>query len=88
MGVSTVTSKGQVTVPKAVREHLRLAAGDRVDFVIVEDGRVELRLLRRSVQDLRGFLHREGQTPVALNHLDESLMDHLAAEDDRIRRGE
>ena len=37
MMVSTMTSKGQVTVPKAVRDALNLKDGDRLDFVVVDD---------------------------------------------------
>jgi len=42
MSTSTLTSKGQVTIPKAVRSHLALEAGDRIAFIIHEDGLVEL----------------------------------------------
>lgn len=34
MSTATLTSKGQTTVPKEIREHLRLHAGDRIEFVI------------------------------------------------------
>jgi antitoxin PrlF len=37
-----LTSKGQVTIPKRVRAHLKVAAGDPVEFDIVR-GRVEVR---------------------------------------------
>ena len=40
---STISSKGQVTVPIEVRHRLGLKAGDRVDFVYEEDGRTVLR---------------------------------------------
>ncbi len=85
MPTSTLTSKGQITLPRAVREHLRLAAGDRIDFLIGEDGRVELRSLGRPVADLRGMLRREGSPVVELAELDDSLADYLAEEDDRVR---
>ncbi len=39
---TTVTSKGQVTIPKAVRERLGIVAGDPVDFEMAPDGRVVL----------------------------------------------
>ena len=38
-----VTVKGQVTIPKAVRDHLGLRPGDRVEFDVDADGAVELR---------------------------------------------
>ena len=88
MPISTLTSKGQITVPKAVRDHLDLTTGDRVDFVINTDGRVEVRPLGRPVTDLCGFLKREGRPPVSPDEMDESILLHLSSDDDRIRRGE
>ena len=37
---STLTSKGQTTVPKAIRESLRLKSGDRITFTLMPDGTV------------------------------------------------
>jgi AbrB family looped-hinge helix DNA binding protein len=88
MSTATLTSKGQITVPKAVREHLRLKAGERVEFVIADDGAVRLEPVHRSVRDLKGFLHRGHTTAVEPGALDESLIGYLAEEDERIRRGD
>lgn len=59
--MSRLTSKGQVTVPSAVRERLGLHAGDEVDFVLTEDGQAYLVKSDRSparghriVEHLRG----------------------------------
>ena len=43
MSTSTITSKGQATIPKRIREFLKVKAGDRLDFVIADDGRVLVR---------------------------------------------
>ena len=51
---SAITSKGQATIPKAVREHLQLAPGDRVKFFIHPDGSVVL-LPKRPATILRGI---------------------------------
>lgn len=40
MSTSTLTSKGQITLPKEVRAHLGVAEGDRLDFIIGVDGSV------------------------------------------------
>jgi AbrB family looped-hinge helix DNA binding protein len=40
---SAITSKGQATIPKAVRDHLKLKPGDRVKFFLQADGSVALR---------------------------------------------
>lgn len=73
MQESTVTMKGQTTLPKDVRRALGLASGDRVRYVIL-DG--EVRLLKvRPVSDLAGMLHREGRTPVSLDEMDAAIAD-------------
>ncbi|CAN5910515.1 AbrB/MazE/SpoVT family DNA-binding domain-containing protein [soil metagenome] len=57
MGKATLTSKGQVTIPKAVREQLGLKSGDRLVFEIDEDF-VRLRVDRaKSLSELKGSLH-------------------------------
>ena len=53
--VSTITSKGQVTIPAEVRRHLALKTGDRIAFVLESDGTVRLIAPRYpSVASLRG----------------------------------
>jgi AbrB family looped-hinge helix DNA binding protein len=39
----TLTSKGQITLPKAIREHLRVGTGDAIDFIVSADGEVRVR---------------------------------------------
>jgi AbrB family looped-hinge helix DNA binding protein len=41
--LSTLTSKGQVTIPAEVRRHLGIEQGDRLSFVIADDGRIEVK---------------------------------------------
>ena len=59
MPSATVTSKGQLTLPKAIRDLLRLGAGDRVDFIVKDDGTVVLRPATVDVRELKGLLHRK-----------------------------
>lgn len=66
MPSSTLTSKGQTTVPKPVREHLGLQAGDRIDFVIQADGTVVVRPATIDVTALQGILHRRGMKRVSV----------------------
>lgn len=57
MHMARVTSKGQVTVPKAIRETLGARRGDLLIFAAHPDGRVELRRLPgRSLSQLHGAL--------------------------------
>ncbi len=50
---ATLTSKGQLTVPKPIRDKLRLHAGDRLDFFLREDGHVEMVAKKSSLRDLK-----------------------------------
>jgi AbrB family looped-hinge helix DNA binding protein len=66
---SAITSKGQVTIPKAIREHLQLKPGDRVEFFVHPDGSVVL-LPKLPVSVLRGMLKDAAaeHTPIASTH--------------------
>jgi len=55
MTTATVTTKGQITIPAAVREALRVGTGDRVEFVEIEPGRYEFIAATRSVTALKGM---------------------------------
>lgn len=55
MTSATVTSKGQITIPARIREALKVSAGDRIEFVQVEEGRYEFIAVTRSVTDLKGM---------------------------------
>jgi len=75
MPVSTLTSKGQTTIPKEVRELLGVAAGDRLDFIPQADGTVVLRAATVDVAVLRGILHRQGRKAVPLAEMDRVIRD-------------
>lgn len=55
MTSATLTSKGQITIPAEVRRALRVASGDRVEFVEIESGRYEIIAATGSVRDLKGM---------------------------------
>ena len=77
MSIATVTTKGQVTIPKPVREALRLAAGDRVEFVDLGNGRFELIAVTRDVTELRGMLG-PAATPVSTAAMDNAVAETVA----------
>jgi len=56
MSEAKMTSKGQVTVPKDVRLKLNLKPGDRVLFIVEDDGAVRLRAANRDISSLVGLL--------------------------------
>lgn len=60
MSIGTMTSKGQITVPKDVRDDLGLAPGARVSFTRNADGDFVLHRVSLSLRDLRGVLRHDG----------------------------
>lgn len=71
MATSTLTNKGQTTIPKQVRDHLHLKSGDRIEFVIAGDT-VTLRPATRRVEDLKGFLPKPTKA-VTLTGMDAAI---------------
>lgn len=74
MTVATVTSKGQITIPKEIRDELGLTPGSKVDFVRHDDGRVELTTRSLRAVDLMGSLAYSGPT-ITLEQMDETIRD-------------
>ena len=74
MPTATVTSKGQITIPKEVRELLRVEAGDQVDFVINERGDVVVRSATGDVRELRGLLKRARRRPVTVEAMNAAIL--------------
>lgn len=70
--LSTMTSKGQVTIPKPARDALHLSPGDRVEFVLDDDGRLFLLSATRPVRSLKGMLPKPAK-PVTLDDMDAAI---------------
>jgi antitoxin PrlF len=73
---ATITSKGQMTVPKEVREALKLQPGDQVDLIIQDEGDVIMRPANLDLEDLEGFLYRPGQRAVSVEEMNEAIRNY------------
>jgi AbrB family looped-hinge helix DNA binding protein len=69
MSIATMTSKGQTTIPKDIREAMGLKPKDQVSFTLMPDGAVIMRAKTRSIGELYGALHEPGRAPVALHDM-------------------
>ncbi len=58
MAEATLTAKGQATIPKAIRDHLKVKPGDKITFRIEQHGQVSLSARTLSVRDVAGMLRR------------------------------
>ena len=66
---ATLTSKGQTTIPKQIRDSLGMKPGDRMTFTLMPDGTVIMRVKTKSIIGLAGMLHRKGRKRVPVGQL-------------------
>jgi antitoxin PrlF len=78
MAAATLTSKGQTTIPKEIRDFLGIGPGDKLDFVVESDGRVILRPATLDVRQLRGMLKRSGRKAVTMAEMDKAIAAGVA----------
>lgn len=71
---TTLTSKGQVTLPKALRDKLHLSAGDRIEFIIDHDETVRLLIKQTSITRLKGMAPKP-RIPVSLEEMERAIED-------------
>lgn len=85
MTSATLTSKGQTTIPKEIRDHLKLRVGDRIDFSIEPDGKVVLKPINTDIRALDGLLAGRYQgKPVSVEQMNRSVTRHLVSKYARI----
>lgn len=82
MAVAVLTSKGQVTIPKAVRDAMGLSMGDKLEFIVSDDGAAVLRPVTKRVDDVFGRLHRPGRRPVSVEEMDAAVAKGLRRKED------
>ncbi len=68
-GDTTLTSKGQTTIPKEIRDSLRIKPGDRMTFTLMPDGTVVMRVKNRRMAELAGSLRKKRRKPVPIEQL-------------------
>ena len=84
--LATVTVKGQVTVPKAIRDHLKIESGTQLDFKLNDDGSISVRSLKRSALSIVGLLRRPGRPAVTVEQMNQAVADAAAERHSRSRK--
>ena len=85
MAKATITSKGQLTLPKEVRSRLGVDAGDQVEFRIEADGSITVLSAKGSARRLYGLLQTIHGAVVSTEDMDRAISEAVAADDGRIR---
>jgi len=64
-----LTSKGRTTIPKPIRDSLRMKTGDKMSFTLMPDGVVIMRVKNRQVSELAGLLYKKSRKRVPIELL-------------------
>jgi len=72
MSGATLTSKGQITIPKDVRDRLGIGAGDRVEFVEIESGVFKFLPATNDISALKGIITKP-KKPISLQAMDAAI---------------
>ena len=77
MPTATLTSKGQITLPKAIRDKFHLHPGDRVEFILQGNEEVVMKPATIDVGELKGILHRPGRKAVSVEEMDAAIAQQV-----------
>ncbi|MBF0383043.1 MAG: AbrB/MazE/SpoVT family DNA-binding domain-containing protein [Magnetococcales bacterium] len=73
MPISTITSKGQVTIPKSIREQFNFQPGDRLEFIVEDGERMVVQPVTRDISELKGVLSYLNKPMVTDAQIDDAI---------------
>lgn len=76
--LATLTTKGQITLPKAIRDKLGLDAGSQINFELLADDTIQARVLRPDARNVRGILRSPLAAAPSIEAIDDAIASHLA----------
>jgi antitoxin PrlF len=77
MSLATLTSKGQVTIPKDIRESLHLFSGDKIEIMVTKKGEAIMRPISRKVDDLFCKLKKSNQKTVSIEEMNAAIKNRF-----------
>jgi AbrB family looped-hinge helix DNA binding protein len=75
--VATLTTKGQVTIPKKIRESLCLHPGDKIEIIITKEREAIIRPISKKVDDIFCKLHKPGRKAVSIEEIDSVIKKRI-----------
>jgi len=74
---ATLTTKGQITIPKKIRESLKLHTGDKIEIIVTEKREAIIRPISKKVDDIFCKLHRPGRKTVTLEAIGDAIRNRM-----------
>lgn len=75
---ATVTSKGQITIPKFIRNKANISEGSELDFQFQDDNTIIIRLSTHPILELKGIVKPKRKKPVSLKEMKKAIADGAA----------
>ncbi len=76
-----VSSKGQVVIPKALRDKLGIHAGNELLFKVRADGVIEIKPVTRSIEMFFGRCKQANEEPMTIEEMDAAIAEAVAKDD-------
>ena len=73
MTTATITTKGQITIPKAIRDSLMLSAGDKIEFVVIDKREALIRPVSKKVDEVFGMLHKHDRKAISVEEINKKI---------------
>jgi AbrB family looped-hinge helix DNA binding protein len=77
MPLATLTTKGQMTIPKKIRESLNLHSGDKVEIVVTGNMEAVIRPVSKKVDDIFCKLHQSNRKPATIKIMKDAITNRL-----------
>ncbi len=77
MALATLTTKGQVTIPKAIRDSLKLNTGDKIEIVVTDKREAIIRPVSKKVDEIFCKLYKSGRKAVSLEAMKDAIKDRM-----------
>jgi len=77
MALATLTTKGQVTIPKKIRETLKLHTGDKIEIIVTDKREAIIRPISKKVDDIFCKLHRPERKVVTVEAMDNAIRNRI-----------
>lgn len=73
MASAILTTKGQITIPKNVRDTLHIKTGDRIEFIQISDNKYEMMAICNEVKQLKGIINTKAKSPISIEEMNAAI---------------
>jgi AbrB family looped-hinge helix DNA binding protein len=77
MALATLTTKGQVTIPKTIRDALKLNTGDKIEIIVTDNRQAIIRPVSKKVDDIFCKLHNPKRKTVSTEAMNQAIKNRV-----------